>query len=235
MRSVPWFAFLLFLTAAKADLVSSFSSSISGNLADGTPYSATGGCAISKEQAFTYCGGGTYDGQAVLGLAAAGSGSDRGPKLFAHIDGSVTYTDQIVFSNRQVGDATIAWSIAADLSPSADDFLSLPTMITFNVAYPITMSIWDYTAAGSGEDENWVNDSIAITGFQVFAPACEAELTLYGGSIYDPTTCGPPMDVSVHTRSGFLYGGHVPEPSSFLLLATAAGMAWLVRRSRRLA
>ncbi len=30
-------------------------------------------------------------------------------------------------------------------------------------------------------------------------------------------------------------GQAVPEPSSFPLLATAVGMAWLVRRSRRFA
>ena len=225
---------LTLLATARADLVYSFSSSISGSLADGTAYSDTGGCIIGKEQAFTDCGGGAYDGQAVLALSAAGSGSDRGPKLFAHIDGLVTYTDQIIFSNRQGGDATIAWGLAADLSPSADVLLSLPTTITFNVAYPIAVSISDYTAAGSGEDENTINDVIAITGFQVFAPSCEAELTLYGGSVYDPSTCGPPIDASVYTRSGFLYGGHVPEPSSLLLLATAAGIARLVRRSRRM-
>lgn len=225
----------LLAAAARADLVSSFSSSILGSLADGTPYSDTGGCIIGKEQAFTDCGGGAYDGQATLALSAAGSGSDRGPNLFAHIDGSVTFTDQIIFSNSQGGDATIAWSLATDLSTSADAVLSLPTTITFNVAYPMSVSISDYTAAGSGEDENWVNDSVAITGFQAFAPTCGAELTLYGGSIYDPSTCGPPIGVSVHTQSGFLYGGHVPEPSSFLLLATAVGVAWLVRRSRRMA
>ena len=97
----------------------------------------------------------------------------------------------------------------------------------------MSISISDLTGASTGEDAHTAIDTLNILGFQVFNPECETELTLYG-SFYDPASCGPPIDVSIHTRSGFLYSGHAPEPSSLLLLGTAA-LALLVARSRRIA
>jgi hypothetical protein len=81
-----------------------------------------------------------------------------------------------------------------------------------------------------GDGELFESEDLKINGFHVFDsinPACAT----YDA---DPLICGPPIDVSIHTRSGFLYGGHVPEPSTLLLLATAA-LALLVSRSGRIA
>ena len=94
--------------------------------------------------------------------------------------------------------------------------VNLPSAITFNVPYDMSAMMSDTVGAGAGEDENSNFSSLAINGFGVFGPTCDSYSAIFG-SDYDPA-CGPPMDVSVHTRSGFLYGGHVPEPSSLLLL-----------------
>ena len=67
--------------------------------------------------------------------------------------------------------------------------------------------------------------SVTLTNYRVCADWQDSFTTFTP----DPS-CGPPLDVSIHTASGFLYGGHVPEPSSLLLLAAPVG--FILRRRR---
>ncbi len=237
MRTLQLVTLALLATAARADTSVTCSNSISGNLADGTPYYATSNTGLYVESAFADCGGGFGDGGfgdglILLTLVAAGSGPDRGPNLFARASGTLSFTDQIVFYGKQGTTGTVAWNFQTQQSESGEFAIDFPTTVTFGVAYPMSVSISDLTAASTGEDEHIATDILDILGFQLFGPSCDAELTLYGSN-YDPASCGPPIDVGIRTASGFLYGGRetIPEPSSLLLLATAVGIVRLVRRS----
>ncbi len=232
MRSLQLLTLALLATAARAELILDFSgSSIIGNLADGTPFSQFD-CDGAVESAFTICDGTADYGNLSLSLIAAGSGRDNGPQLHATATGTVGFTDQIIFYGPAGGDGTVAWNISTqEGGESAAISLNLPTKITFNAPYGISIFISDMVAANTGEDEHGAIDSSVINGFQVFGPNCDAELG-FGGTEYNLAMCGAPIGVSVHTQSGFLYGGHVPEPSSLWLLATA-GIAWLAAGWRR--
>jgi hypothetical protein len=113
--------------------------------------------------------------------------------------------------------------------------MDLPTAITFDVPYPMSIFISDIAAANTGEDEQVAMDSSVINGFQVFGPGCDAELTI-SGTQYDPAQCGAPIPTAVTTQSGFLYGGQapvtdsLPEPASLWLLALGCALAYAVRK-----
>jgi hypothetical protein len=237
MRSLQLLTLALLATAARADIISQFSSFIEGNLSSGAPFSAVdnSGCNIPMvEIAFVICGGLADYGDLSLSLVAAGSGPDSGPKLFAEAQGTVGFTDRIIFYGPVGQAATVVWDLSAtqdgDFGATVSFDVNLPSTITFNVPYYMSALMSNSVAAGAGEDENSSFSTLTIQGFQVFGPTCDSTWGIFGASI-DPS-CGPPRDVSIHTRSGFLYGGHVPEPSSLLLLATA-GIALLASRARR--
>ena len=241
MRSLQVIMLALLATAARGDIISQFSSFIEGNLSNGAPFSAVdnSGCNIPMvEIAFVLCGGIADYGDLSLSLVAAGSGPDSGPKLFAETQGTVGFTDRIIFYGPVGQVATVVWDLNAtqdgDFGATVSFDVNLPSTITFNVPYDMAAMMSNIVAAGAGEDENGSFSTLTIQGFQVFSPTCDATWSIFGGASVDPS-CGPPRDVSIHTRSGFLYGGHVSEPSSLLLLATAAGLALLVSRSGRIA
>ena len=234
---------LLSLVPCRADLISSFTASISGNLADGTPFSASGDCGMmTVEAASTYCLSSVDYGQVDLIIHAAGSGPEGGPNLFASVSGTAGFTDSVTFTG-QSGDGVVAWAMDSHPSPSADVPLMLPTAITFGASYPISIMVSDSVGASTGADETTATDFINMLGFRVFSTACDAELTLYG-TVYDPAQCGTPLNVGIETASGFTYpsssipGGFPagePEPASAWMLLGAIGaavLAFLFGRSR---
>jgi len=213
---------LLSLVPCRADLISSFTASISGNLADGTPFSASGDCGMmTVEAASTYCLSSVDYGQVDLIIHAAGSGPEGGNNLFASVSGTAGFTDSVTFTG-QSGDGVVAWAMDSHPSPSADVPLMLPSAITFGASYPISIMVSDSVSASTGADETTATDFINMLGFRVFSTACDAELTLYG-TVYDPAQCGTPLNVGIETASGFTYGDFIN---------TGRGCDWCARASK---
>ena len=101
---------LLAAAAARADTFTTCSNSITGNLADGTPYSATSDGGMYVESAFAECGGNFDNGLLTLVVSAGGSGPDNGPILFGRASGTLNFADQITFFNNHGTTGTVAWS-----------------------------------------------------------------------------------------------------------------------------
>jgi len=202
---------------------------------------------------FAECGYTADYGHVFLSLADSGSGdpSEGGcdgcsPLLNAQNEATVGFRDRIIFYGPPGKTVSVGWSFDIDIGFSFNQGTfgdigfsvpSFPFSVTFDVPYD--MSIVLSGSLGMFGDACELFDDIScplfesadvkVNGFHVFDsinPACAS---------YDApaSLCGPPIDVSIYTRSGFLYGGHTPEPSTFLLLATAAGIVLLVSRLRR--
>lgn len=202
---------------------------------------------------FAECGYTADYGHVFLSLADSGSGdpSEGGcdgcsPLLNAQNEATVGFRDRIIFYGPPGKTVSVGWSVDIDIGFSFNQGTfgdigfsvpSFPFSVTFDVPYD--MSIVLSGSLGMFGDACELFDDIScplfesadvkVNGFHVFDsinPAC---------AIYDApaSLCGPPIDVSIYTRSGFLYGGHTPEPSSLLLLATAVGIVLLVSRLRR--
>ncbi len=187
--------------------------------------------------AFALCSAGFSDGTLTLSVEASGDGCDGcSPTFGAENTALATFTDQITFYGPPGGTAAVTWFIQHGDSVTGQVGLFdlvLPTTIQFNLSYDILLSLSGFEAA-FGNLSNADSNSETIEGFLLFDtsnPACSA-ITLGLLSDGADPSCGTPEDVTVHTQSGFLYGGHVPEPSTLLLLATGAGITLLLFRRR---
>jgi len=202
-----------------------------------------------NEHVFAECDYTADYGHLFLSLADSG-GADSGgscdiypsycTSLFgAKNEATVGFRDRIIFYGPPGKTASVGWSIdfpiiTANFNLGTYGDIGLGSRdlpfdgVTFDVPYDVSIAVggwleFDYPG------ELRESEDLKVNGFHVFDsinPACAT----YDA---DPLICGPPIDVSIYTRSGFLYGGHTPEPSTFLLLATAAGIVLLVSRLRR--
>jgi len=203
---------------------------------------------------FAECDYTTDYGHLFLSLTDSGSGdpSEGGgcdgcsPLLGAQNEATVGFRDRIIFYGPPGKTVSVGWSFDIDIG--FDFNQGTFGDIGFSVAFPFDSVTFDVP----------YDMSIVLSGWLgVFGDACElfddiscplfesADVKVNGFHVFDsinpacasydanPAICGPPLDVSIYTRSGFLYGGHTPEPSSLLLLATAAGIVLLVSPLRR--
>jgi hypothetical protein len=172
-------------------------------------------------------------------VSTSGDGCDGcHPTFGAENTALATFTDQIIFYGPPGGTAAVTWffeqNSGAQVSASA---LESPTVIQFNTPYDILLSLSGFEAA-FGNLSNSDSGGATIEGFLLYNTSDSDCSTIAFGTPSPDPACGPPIDASIQTQSGFLYGGHapepLPEPSSLLLLATA-GIALFVSRSRRIA
>ena len=202
---------------------------------------------------FAECSYATDYGHPFLSLTDSGSGdsSEGGcdgcsPLLGAQNEATVGFRDRIIFYGPPGKTVSVGWSFDINIGFSFNQgtygdigfSVAFPfDSVTFDVPYDmsIVLSGWlgifgDCELFGDISCPLFESADVKVNGFHVFDtpnPVC----TNYDSPA---SICGPPIDVSIHTASGFLYGGHTPEPSSLLLLVTAA-LALLVSRSGQIA
>jgi hypothetical protein len=226
MRLLQLGMLLLLATAARADFFSTGDASIlDGSFAVVQHDDSSCSLGGPTVQIFAQCSSSIAYGDVSLSLLASGPDFGLGfDNWGAENEATVGFTDQIMFYGPVGGTGVVLWDVFFDQETDAIYSLeTLPSAITFNVPYFLSLGLTASDIATSDSTRAQFGE-IRINGFQLFSPSCDPD---------SPDSCGPPIDVSIHTASGFLYGGHAPEPSSLLLLATAAVIAWLVRRSRR--
>lgn len=170
-------------------------------------------------------------------MEASGYGCDGcHPTFGAENTALATFTDRIIFYGPPGGTAAVTWFIEQNPAEGIGlSDLELPIVVQFNKPYDILVTLSGSEAA-FGNQFSGGDGQVTIEGFFLFDtsnPACSTITAGLPPDGADPS-CGTPEDVSIYTRSRFLYGGHAPEPSSLLLLATAA-IALLEARSRRIA
>jgi len=187
-------------------------------------------------------------GHLFLSLTDSGSGDYFFEGVGAQNEATVGFRDRIIFYGPPGKTVSVGWSVDLPI-PEANfnlgtfgdigfDFIPFPFTVTFDVPYDMSI-VLSGRLAMFGDLCELFDDigcplfesaDVKVNGFHVFDsinPAC---------ANYDSpaSLCGPPLDVSIHTASGFLYGGHTPEPSTLSLLATAMGIGLLLlRRTRR--
>ena len=227
MRTLHLLTLALLATAARGDV------SLTGTVSifespDILLFHSDSECSGFGGPSFALCGADFTDGTLTLSVEASGDGCDGCPVTFgAENTALATFTDRIIFYGPTGGTAAVTWFVEHGDSTSGQVGLSnliLPTTIQFNVPYDILPSLSGFEAA-FGNLSNADSNSETIEGFLLFDTsntACSA-VTLGAPSDGADPSCGTPEEGSIYTRSGFLYGGHVPEPSSLILLATAVG------------
>jgi len=242
----------LLVTVVKGDTFATGSSTLSQFHPTGLEvlYNSDTSCSTPtlNGNVFAECDYTTDYGHLFLSLTDSGSGdpSEGGgcdgcsPLLGAQNEATVGFRDRIIFYGPPGKTVSVGWSIDF---PVPDANFNLGTYgdigfgdvdlpfdgVTFDVPYDVAIGLSGWLGI-YGDGELFESADLKINGFHVFDsinPACASYDA--AGSI-----CGPPLDVSIYTRSGFLYGGHTPEPSSLLLLATASLALLLVTRPGRI-
>lgn len=204
-------------------------------------HSATS-CSSPGYSVFAECGLTVEYGHIAMFLEASGSGCDGCQTTYGAMnEATIGFADQITFYGPEGGSAAVAWGIQYG-NGSTSGSVILPDFIEFNQPYTLSASMGG-TEAAFGDISNWLSDEWALTGFQLFDPSC---------AVWEDTSlCGPAIDTTVSTSSGFLYGGRLhttdetasvvanPEPSSLVLLLLAAsaclGTCYCKARRRRIA
>jgi hypothetical protein len=229
MRLLQLLTLALLATAARADFFFTGDATVIGSGEhDDSSCSIFGPTA----QIFAVCSPSITYGDVSLLLVASGSDFGVGFDGWgAENEATVGFTDQITFYGAgKTG--VVLWDVSFDQEgESIFSVRDLPSAVTFGVPYTMSLGLTGFDAAIADSTHSQFGD-IKINGFQVLSPVdpgCDIS--------FPDASCGPPIDVGIRTASGFLYGGTatIPEPSALLLLATAAGMALLVSRSRRTA
>jgi len=232
MRLFQLLILALLATAARADLSLTGTVTILEFNPGMVLYHSDSECSGGSATVFALCDANFDNGRLTLNLEDSGSGCDGCEPTFGAENTAVaTFTDEIIFYGPAAGTAAVTWFFESDLGLVTD--LELPIAIQFNTPYTILLSLSGSEAA-FGAQGNGDSGAVAIEGFLLFNssdPVCSTITTGVPSDGGDPA-CGTPEDVSIHTKSGFLYGGHVPEPASLWLLATA-GIAWLGAGWRR--
>jgi hypothetical protein len=214
VRLLQLLGLLLLASAARADLVLTSHVTIYQFRPDATLVEQDG-CLVGLggTTAFGDCRITVEYGNLSLYLLASGGGCDGCSPIWGTTNEAVIgFRDRIIFYGPEGESAAIRW-ITQDQQLSISGFLDLqrdlPTLIDFNKPYDLSVVISGSTAA-NGDWQNSVWWDFTILGFQAFNPGCD----VYA----QDDSCGPLIDVSIHTASGFLYGGHVPEPASVTLV-----------------
>jgi hypothetical protein len=222
----------LLATAVKGDIFATASVSLFQLSPSKLLYHSDTSCeaVLSTIPSSAECSLGVDYGHVSLSLIDNGSGCDGCSPIFgAFNQATLGFTDLITFYGPVGGTAVVIWDVfSSEESALISLVRDLPSFITFDVPYVVSLEL-DGSSGANGNVSNGGAADTQINGFQVLSPInpdCD---------VFSPdTSCGPPIDVSIHTASGFLYGGHTPEPSSLLLLATAALALLLVARSGRI-